>query len=76
MLGELMEGFKAHVNLIPYNWIGPGVSGRIYQEPTEQRMRRFMSILRERGVVAHFRRRRGDDVNAACGQLREMRVKT
>jgi 23S rRNA (adenine2503-C2)-methyltransferase len=72
MLAELMAGFRAHVNLIPYNWIGPGVSGLHYRRPAAQRMRAFVATLRERGVVAHFRRTRGDDVNAACGQLREM----
>jgi adenine C2-methylase RlmN of 23S rRNA A2503 and tRNA A37 len=34
-------------------------------------MRAFIELLRDRGVVAHFRDPRGDDVNAACGQLRE-----
>jgi adenine C2-methylase RlmN of 23S rRNA A2503 and tRNA A37 len=33
-------------------------------------MTRFADILARRGVVAHFRRTRGDDVGAACGQLR------
>jgi 23S rRNA (adenine2503-C2)-methyltransferase len=72
LLADLMEGFRAHVNLIPYNWIGPGLSGAIYRKPEEGRMNRFLEILRGRRVVAHFRRTRGDDVNAACGQLREM----
>ena len=72
LLADLLEGFRAHVNLIPYNWIGPGLSGAIYRKPAEEKMNRFLSILRSRRVVAHFRRTRGDDVNAACGQLREM----
>lgn len=71
LLAERLDGFRAHVNLIPYNWIGPGVSGNVYRQPQRERMERFMEILRGRGVVAHFRRTRGDDVNAACGQLRE-----
>ncbi len=62
---------RMHVNLIPYNWIGPGVSGREYRRPSEERMIRFLTILRERQVVAHFRRTRGDDIDGACGQLRE-----
>lgn len=70
-LAELMQGFKAHVNLIPYNPIGTGISGVIYARPSSERMRTFIAILRGRGVVAHFRDTRGDDVNAACGQLRE-----
>ena len=71
MLADLMNGFRAHVNLIPYNAIGPGVSGVVYRQPPAERMNAFLKILRDRRVVAHFRRTRGDDVNAACGQLRE-----
>ena len=62
---------RMHVNLIPYNSIGPGVSGRVYQRPSVERMNRFLEILRGRGIVAHFRRTRGDDIDGACGQLRE-----
>ncbi len=70
LLAELMQGFRAHVNLIPYNAIGAGISGVVYARPGAERMRRFIEILRDRGVVAHFRTTRGDDVSAACGQLR------
>ena len=69
-LARLLDGFTAHVNLIPYNSIGAGLSGRIYAKSQSGRMQRFMQILREHRVVAHFRRIRGDDVSAACGQLR------
>jgi 23S rRNA (adenine2503-C2)-methyltransferase len=62
---------RMHVNLIPYNSIGPGLSGRTYQRPSAERMNRFLALLRDQGVVAHFRRTRGDDINGACGQLRE-----
>jgi 23S rRNA (adenine2503-C2)-methyltransferase len=72
MLAGLMQGFRAHVNLIPYNSIGVGIGGTIYARPSVERMHAFLNRLRERGVVAHFRQARGDDVDAACGQLREM----
>jgi 23S rRNA (adenine2503-C2)-methyltransferase len=70
LLAQLMRGFRAHVNLIPYNPIGAGLSGRSYARPSEDRMNTFINLLRDNGVVAHFRLPRGDDVNAACGQLR------
>jgi 23S rRNA (adenine2503-C2)-methyltransferase len=71
MLATLLDGFRAHVNLIPYNPIGgPGVSGRVYLRPGEKRVLSFLTILREAGVVAHVRVTRGDEVSAACGQLR------
>ncbi len=68
-LVELMRGFRAHVNLIPWNSIGRGVSGAIYHKPQPERMARFADILRRDNVVVHFRDMRGDDVSAACGQL-------
>jgi 23S rRNA (adenine2503-C2)-methyltransferase len=70
MLAELLKGFRAHVNLIPHNPIGPGVSGRVYVRPSEERVMKFLGILRGRNVVSHIRITRGDDVSAACGQLR------
>jgi 23S rRNA (adenine2503-C2)-methyltransferase len=75
LLANLMTGFRAHVNLIPYNAIGPGLSGIEYGRPADERVSAFLAILRAAGVVAHVRRTRGDDVNAACGQLRR-RVET
>jgi 23S rRNA (adenine2503-C2)-methyltransferase len=66
----LMHGFRAHVNLIPYNPIGRGISGTIYRRPSPERVAAFLVILRQGGVVAHARDARGDDVAAACGQLR------
>jgi 23S rRNA (adenine2503-C2)-methyltransferase len=66
MLADLMKGFRAHVNLIPYN----AIDGARYRAPSPDRLLAMLNILRNRGVVAHIRKTRGDDVNAACGQLR------
>jgi len=68
-LADLMRGFKAHVNLIPHNWIGRGLSGVEYHPPPRHRIDAFIAVLRQGGVIAHIRRQRGDDVSAACGQL-------
>jgi 23S rRNA (adenine2503-C2)-methyltransferase len=76
MLGSLMAGFRAHVNLIPYNWVGAGLSGTVYRRPDKERMKQFARILGEAGAVAHFRDTRGDDVNAACGQLRQVAMES
>jgi 23S rRNA (adenine2503-C2)-methyltransferase len=73
-LADLLRDFRAHVNVIPYNAIGVGMSGRSYQRPARERIARFLGILRERRVVAHVRDTRGDDVAAACGQLRAQLV--
>jgi len=70
-LAALMTGFKAHVNLIPYNSIAPGLPGTTYSRPSNERILAFLEILRDHNVVTHIRDTRGDDVNAACGQLRQ-----
>ena len=74
LLSRLLSGFRAHVNIIPYNPIGSALSGSTYRRPSRQRVEQFGQILRDAGVVAHIRRTRGDDVNAACGQLRQQFV--
>ena len=74
LLAGLLDGFRAHVNLIPYNPIGPGLTGVAYQRPAAERVGRFLGLLRQAGVAAHVRQTRGDDVAAACGQLRETAV--
>jgi len=71
LLASLLAGLRAHVNLIPYNPTGPGLSGVQYHRPPAERIKKFLSILREEKVVTHVRETRGDDANAACGQLRE-----
>ena len=72
MLANFMQGFRAHVNIIPCNAIGPGIGGVSYSAPPPARLTAFVNILRSHGVVTHLRETRGDDINAACGQLAEM----
>ena len=70
-LAALLDRFRAHVNVIPYNPIGAaGISGTRYERPTRERVIRFLTLLRNAGAVAHARETRGDEVSAACGQLR------
>ena len=73
-LAELVRGWRVHVNLIPYNSIGAGLSGAVYRRPDDARVARFATLLHDGGAVVHVRRQRGDDVNAACGQLRRQYV--
>ena len=70
LLAELLRGWRVHVNLIPYNATGAGLSGATYQRPAAERIERFTELLRGANVVTHVRQTRGDDVAAACGQLR------
>jgi 23S rRNA (adenine2503-C2)-methyltransferase len=74
LLVDLLRGFRAHVNIIPYNPIGVGVSGTVYERPSQADVVSFIDRLRGQGVVAHVRRTVGDDVAAACGQLRRQEL--
>ena len=65
-LVKLMSQFPSKVNLIEFNsW--PGVKF----EPTERKdIEKFSKYIQDKGYMSFIRRSRGDDVLAACGQLR------
>jgi 23S rRNA (adenine2503-C2)-methyltransferase len=67
-LVKLLSGLRAKVNLIPIN--PDPVLGEHMVPPDDETIDRFQQRLRQRGLIATVRRRRGDDVSAACGQLR------
>jgi 23S rRNA (adenine2503-C2)-methyltransferase len=67
-LVRLLNGVRAKVNLIPIN--PDPVLGERMVPPDDERIEQFRQRLRDRGLIATVRRRRGDDVSAACGQLR------
>jgi 23S rRNA (adenine2503-C2)-methyltransferase len=69
-LAALLSGRRMHVNLLHYNPTGVSLKGRAYAPSPPAVEGAFMAELRSRGVVAHFRRPRGRDIDAACGQLR------
>jgi len=54
------------VNLIPFN----PFPGTRYTRPDEMAIRRFQNILLDANVLTMVRRTRGDDIDAACGQLK------
>ena len=64
-LARLLATTPAKVNLIPFNPFPD--SG--FVRSSGERVKRFQSILIEAGYVATIRRTRGDDIDAACGQL-------
>jgi 23S rRNA (adenine2503-C2)-methyltransferase len=67
-LAALLRPLKAKVNLIPVN--PDPVLGERMVPPDDARIESFKARLRERGLIATVRRRRGDEVSGACGQLR------
>jgi 23S rRNA (adenine2503-C2)-methyltransferase len=70
-LASLLRGRRMHVNLLRYNPTGLSLRGMTYEPSPETAANAFAAVLKEQGVVAHFRRPRGRDIDAACGQLRE-----
>jgi 23S rRNA (adenine2503-C2)-methyltransferase len=64
-LARLMKGRPAKLNLIPFN-IFPGTH---YRRSPAAAILKFRDILNDSGVIATVRRTRGDDIDAACGQL-------
>jgi 23S rRNA (adenine2503-C2)-methyltransferase len=64
-LARLLKGHPAKVNLIPFN----PFPGTCYRRPAAPVIQRFRDELLQRGVLATIRRTRGDDIDAACGQL-------
>jgi 23S rRNA (adenine2503-C2)-methyltransferase len=65
-LAKLLRGRPALLNVIPYN----PVAGLPYRTPTGHAIKQFREILEQAGINVQFRHRKGDKINAACGQLR------
>lgn len=65
-LVALLRGRNALLNVIPYN----PVAGLPYRTPSPEAQQRFRAELERGGVEVRFRHRKGDKINAACGQLR------
>ena len=64
-LADLLGGPLHHVNLIPYN-----ATAAAYRRTEPAALKRFQAVLQERGVPSTLRHTMGDDIAAACGQLR------
>ncbi len=64
-LAGLLGGHPAKVNLIPFN----PFDGNDYKRSGTATIAAFQERLRSRGLVATTRKTRGDDIDAACGQL-------
>ncbi|MBP6534008.1 MAG: 23S rRNA (adenine(2503)-C(2))-methyltransferase RlmN [Arenimonas sp.] len=73
-LGRLMRGIDAKVqranaakvNLIPFN----PFPGTRFERSDDAQIREFQKLLLDSGVLTMVRRTRGDDIDAACGQLK------
>ncbi|WP_339637069.1 23S rRNA (adenine(2503)-C(2))-methyltransferase RlmN [uncultured Sulfitobacter sp.] len=65
-LVELIKGIPAKINLIPFNeW-----PGSPYERSSNNRIRAFADIVYNAGYASPVRKPRGEDIMAACGQLK------
>ena len=65
-LVKLIKGIPAKINLIPFNeW--PGAP---HERSTPERIKKFADIVHDAGYASPVRRPRGEDIMAACGQLK------
>ena len=65
-LADLIRGMNAYVNLIPYN----EVDENGFRTTDAKTSLHFYDVLMKHGVKATLRTRHGEDIDAACGQLR------
>jgi len=65
-LACLLQGRRAHVNLIPFN----DVAGLPYRRPSPEALAAFTAPLKKQGISIKVRKRKGSQIDAACGQLR------
>ncbi len=65
-LAKLVRGMNAYINLIPYNQ----VDEHGYRTADERKALHFYDVLMKNGVKATLRSKHGEDIDAACGQLR------
>ncbi len=64
-LAELLQGFPCKINLIPFNTFALSD----YERPSGNAVSRFWQTLIDAGYIVTVRTTRGDDIDAACGQL-------
>lgn len=64
-LVELLRDVPCKINLIPFNPFPQSD----YRRPSNNRIKAFQRVLNEAGLIAPIRTTRGDDIDAACGQL-------
>ena len=70
-LVKLLNGIKAKVNLIYFN----PHEGSEFKRPSKEDVERFQRYLLDKGVLCTIRESKGLDISAACGQLREQKLK-
>jgi len=71
-LAKFCKHIPCKVNIIEYNSIDDGE----FQQTTPERLKAFADYLESKNIIVNIRRSRGKDIDAACGQLANKKVKT
>jgi 23S rRNA (adenine2503-C2)-methyltransferase len=69
-LAELLRPIRSKINLIPFN----SHDGCQFERPDEAVIHQFQDILLNQNYTVIIRRSKGQDISAACGQLRAKRI--
>ena len=70
-LVKLISGIPAKINLIPFNpW-----PNSPYESSDKEQIKKFSDIIKNAGYASPVRKTRGQDIMAACGQLKSSSVK-
>ena len=59
------KDLKCKINIIEYN----NVEGLNYNKASEEKTNQFKFYLEKKGLIVNVRKSRGEDIDAACGQL-------
>ena len=70
-LVKIIQGLPSKINLIPFNkWVGSG-----YERSPQKKIQAFSQIIKKAGFPSPVRAPRGEDIMAACGQLKSSTLK-
>ncbi len=70
-LVELIKDIPSKVNIIPFNpWNNVDGTASGFKAPSYDKIKAFAQIILDRGIPAMVRKTKGDDIMAACGQLK------
>lgn len=69
-LAKLLRPVRAKINLIPFNTF----DGTLFERPKEDAILAFQEVLTDNHYTTIIRRSKGQDIGAACGQLRASKV--
>ncbi len=64
-LADFCKSFPVKINLIEYN----SISGSKFQKSDRDSLGRFVNLLNSKNMIVNIRKSKGEDIDAACGQL-------